>query len=93
MNRDEFIEIIEGSAAEKALEALNELGDRFKIFPSTNAKGNKKEPGPDETNEDMLEEMAEGPVAWLFSPKNIRQIFRQHFKTFQLRHSSIGVGS
>lgn len=70
MNREQFIETVEGSSAEKALQAMNDLGDRFKIFPSANTK--KDEPGPDETNEDMLEEMAKGPVEWLFSPKNIR---------------------
>ena len=70
MTRVEFVEKIEGNAAEKALEALNDLGDRFKIFPS--AKGKKKEAGLEETNEDMLEDMANGPVEWLFSPKNIR---------------------
>ena len=31
----------------------------------------------------MLEEMAEGPVEWLFSPKNIRQLFREHYKTYK----------
>ena len=93
MNREQFIETVEGSSAEKALQAMNDLGDRFKIFPSANTK--KNEPGPDETNEDMLEEMAKGPVEWLFSPKNIRQLFRQHYKTFQLRQSQSlqGLGS
>ena len=72
MTREEFVTVIEGSAAQKAMEALNDLQGQFKFFEPKKNKKKGKIDNPDETNEDMLEDMADGPVDWLFSPKSIR---------------------
>ena len=53
MTKDEFIEKIEGTAAEKALEALNKLKGRYNFFGG--GKKKKKNFGPDDTNTDLLE--------------------------------------
>ena len=70
MTREDFVTAIEGSAAMKALEALNDLQGKFQFFEKKKKKG--KHDNPDDTNESMLEDMADGPVDWLFSPKSIR---------------------
>ena len=62
--REAFVTAIEGSAAQKALEALND----FQFFP----KKKKILDNPDDTDASMLEDMASGPVDWIFSPKSIR---------------------
>ena len=54
------------------MEALNDLQGQFKFFEPKKNKKKGKIDNPDETNEDMLEDMADGPVDWLFSPKSIR---------------------
>lgn len=72
MTREDFVTVIEGSAAQKALEALNDLHGKFDFFKGSKDKKKGKKDNTDETNESMLEDMAEGPVDWLFSPKSIR---------------------
>lgn len=77
--REDFVTAIEGSAAQKALEALND----FQFFKPKK----KKLDNPDDTDRSMLEDMADGPVDWLFSPKAIRQLFRQQYKQVEIKNS------
>jgi hypothetical protein len=65
------------------LEALGDLAGFLGGTARMDSKPTKDgKPEEEQTNDDLLEDMAEGPVDWLFSPKAIRQIFRQHYKSF-----------
>ena len=71
LNRAKFVEAVEG---------VFQFG--FDMFKKEAPKKEKKINLDEETDNELLEEMQEGAVVWLFSPKSIRQIFRQHYKNY-----------